>query len=158
MSKWLKLLKQMETPQPEPAAVSSLTHQEDVHPSGTNNIFHTAILVLMLIAAFLTIKTGSSVQKSEKQSVKLTQQFELQQTKIQQLESELANLRNNDLAALQNKISNGNDELERLSLENTTLKVKVKELEFSEQQMIDEIMTLTQEDAKANQLIEGRKI
>jgi regulator of replication initiation timing len=157
MSKWLKLMKQMETARDE-EAVFSTPSQQEIAPSESNDIYQAVLIALMLFAAFLTIQTAASVQKSQKQSNVLAMQYDAQQRKIQDLEHKLGDLQLHDMAALKSKVQSGNDQTERLSLENAALKVRISELEYSEQQMIDEMMAITNDQPQENPLTEGRKI
>mgnify|MGYP003395082124 FL=1 len=116
-------------------------------------------LVVMLLAVVLTFKTMSNGEINQKQTAQLVLQFDAQQEQIHRLEAELGTYQKSNLTAIQNQLNSGNQEIENLSLENASLKVRVSELEAFEQQMIDEMLILTkdQADQKA-QPTDGRNI
>ncbi len=157
MSKWLKLMKQMETVREEEAVIVTPIQHEHVQ-SESSDIYQAVLIALMLFAAFLTIQTAASVQKSQKQSNLLVTQYDAQQRRIQDLEKKLGDLKSYDMASLTSQVQAGNDKVEQLSLENAALKVRISEMEYSEQQMIDEMMTITNDQPQENPLTEGRKI
>lgn len=145
MSKWLKIMKQIEASPENSNAASHSIHHEDILHSENHDMFQMMAMVVMLLAVVLTFKTMSSGQMNQKQTAQLVLQFETQQKRIHFLEAALETLQKSDLTAIQTQINNDNHEIENLSLENTSLKVRVRELEAFEQQMIDEILTLTQD-------------
>ena len=159
MSKWLKLMKKIEASPENTSVVSHSIHPEDSTSSENHDLFQMMAMVVMLLAVVLTFKTMSNGEINQKQTAQLVLQFDAQQEQIHRLEAELGTYQKSNLTAIQNQLNSGNQEIENLSLENASLKVRVSELEAFEQQMIDEMLILTkdQADQKA-QPTDGRNI
>ncbi len=159
MSKWLKLMKKIEASPENTSVVSHSIHPEDSASSENHDLFQMMAMVVMLLAVVLTFKTMSNGEINQKQTAQLVLQFDAQQEQIHRLKTELGTYQKSNLAAIQNHLNSDNQDIENLSLENASLKVRVRELEAFEQQMIDEMLILTkdQADQKA-QLTDGRNI
>ena len=159
MSKWLKLMKKIEASPENTSVVSHSIHPEDISSSENHDLFQMMAIVVMLLAVVLTFKTMSNGQRDHQQTARLALQFDAQQEQIHRLEAELGTYQKSNLTAIQTQLNSDNQEIEKLSLENISLRVRVRELEAFEQQMIDEMLILTKDqiDQKA-QLTDGRNI
>ncbi len=159
MSKWLKLMKKIEASPENTSVVSHSIHPEDSASSENHDLFQMMAMVVMLLAVVLTFKTMSNGEINQKQTARLVLQFDAQQEQIHRLEAELGTYQKSNLMAIQNQLNSDNQEIENLSLENASLKVRVRELEAFEQQMIDEMLILSKDqiDQKA-QPTDGRNI
>lgn len=162
MSKWIKLLNQQGMVDLKPhASAVEMHHEIESHGGSPSFSIWIYAAILSLFTAFsltMVYKISAVLKKTQADQYVLMADYKHQSETLKVLQDELATFKVSSVSVLKKEMDLKQNQLDQLQIENNLLKIKIDDMEFAQQEMISEIESLNQENAKVNLTMEGRKI